>query len=150
MESEGALRIFSRFLPNYNVRDLTAKELLLKCLYGRTQNPNESFNNSVSGIVCRKTFVSKRTLQMGVMDAVICFNEGAYARTEVLKALKNQSRQSTLVKAFVKLTTSEFGKLRLLFKKLPKSRTTKRQIKRKQDALEQSMQDEYSAGNFRL
>ncbi|GFX01490.1 hypothetical protein TNCV_1864631 [Trichonephila clavipes] len=25
---------------------------------------------------------------MGVMDAVICFNEGAYARTEVLKALK--------------------------------------------------------------
>ncbi|GFS66825.1 hypothetical protein TNCV_230251 [Trichonephila clavipes] len=35
-----------------------------------------------------KTFVSKRTLQMGVIDAVICFNEGAYARTEVLKALK--------------------------------------------------------------
>ncbi|GFW35519.1 hypothetical protein TNCV_3071471 [Trichonephila clavipes] len=44
---------------------------------------------TVYGIVCRKTFVSKkRTLQMGVMDAVICFNEGAYARTEVLKALK--------------------------------------------------------------
>ncbi|GFS69945.1 hypothetical protein TNCV_3102381 [Trichonephila clavipes] len=40
---------------------------------------------TVYGIVCEKTFVSKRTLQMGVMDAVICFNEGAYARTEVLK-----------------------------------------------------------------
>ncbi|GFY08079.1 uncharacterized protein TNCV_1354951 [Trichonephila clavipes] len=69
-------------------RDLTAKELLLKCLHGRTQNPNESFNNCVWNRVPKKTFVSKRTLQMGVMDAVICFNEGAYARTEVLKALK--------------------------------------------------------------
>ncbi|GFU43868.1 uncharacterized protein TNCV_652511 [Trichonephila clavipes] len=68
--------------------DLTAKELLLKCLHGRTQNPNESFNNCVWNRVPKKTFVSKRTLQMGVMDAVICFNEGAYARTEVLKALK--------------------------------------------------------------
>ncbi|GFX83639.1 uncharacterized protein TNCV_325881 [Trichonephila clavipes] len=69
-------------------RDLTAKELLLKCLHGRTQNPNESFNNCVWNRVPKKTFVSKRTLQMGVMDAVICFNEGAYARTEVLEALK--------------------------------------------------------------
>ncbi|GFY23076.1 hypothetical protein TNCV_3763161 [Trichonephila clavipes] len=44
---------------------------------------------TVCGTVCRKNiFVSKRTLQMGVMDAVICFNEGAYAITEVLKALK--------------------------------------------------------------
>ncbi|GFX13531.1 uncharacterized protein TNCV_2192851 [Trichonephila clavipes] len=57
----------------------------IKALY---QNPNESFNNCVWNPVPKKTFVSKRTLQMGVMDAVICFNEGAYARTEVLKALK--------------------------------------------------------------
>ncbi|GFS69307.1 uncharacterized protein TNCV_4011221 [Trichonephila clavipes] len=71
-----------------NFRDLTAKELLLKCSHGRTQNLNESFNNCVWNRVPKKTFVSKRTLQMGVMDAVICFNEGAYARTEVLKALK--------------------------------------------------------------
>ncbi|GFT74704.1 uncharacterized protein TNCV_562561 [Trichonephila clavipes] len=93
-------------------RDLTAKELLLKCLHGRTQNPNESFNNCVWNRVPKKTFAS------------------------------------TLVKAYVKLTTSEFVKLRWLFKKLPKKPgQQKRQIKRKQDALEQSMQDEYSAGN---
>ncbi|GFV91924.1 uncharacterized protein TNCV_2975951 [Trichonephila clavipes] len=129
-------------------RDLTAKELLLKCLHDRTQNPNESFNNCVWNRVPKKTFLSKITLQMGVMDSVICFNEGAYARTEVLKALKS-IQASTLVKAFVKLTTSEFVKLRWLFKKLPKKPgQQKRQIKRKQDALEQSMQDEYSAGNF--
>ncbi|GFW83612.1 hypothetical protein TNCV_2204611 [Trichonephila clavipes] len=86
---------------------------------------------TVYGIVCRKTFVSKRTLQMGVMDAVICFNEGAYARTEVLKALKINPGVNTCEKAFVKLTTSEFVKLRWLFKKLPKKPgQQKRQIKR--------------------
>ncbi|GFS67917.1 uncharacterized protein TNCV_1361731 [Trichonephila clavipes] len=71
--------------------------------------------------------------------------------TPIFKALEtvsSRSMASTLVKAFVKLTTSEFVKLRWLFKKASKeARTTKRQIKRKQDALEQSMQDEYSAGN---
>ncbi|GFT12206.1 uncharacterized protein TNCV_4004871 [Trichonephila clavipes] len=37
-----------------NFGDLTAKELLLKCLHGRTQNPNESFNNCVWNRVPKK------------------------------------------------------------------------------------------------
>ncbi|GFX16605.1 uncharacterized protein TNCV_23761 [Trichonephila clavipes] len=95
-----------------------------------------------------KTFVSKRTLQMGVMDAVICFNEGAYARTEVLKALKINPGVNTcegLRKIdYVRICEAEMA----VQKPSKEARTTKRQIKRKQDALEQSMQDEYSAGNF--
>ncbi|GFV37482.1 uncharacterized protein TNCV_1157451 [Trichonephila clavipes] len=73
----------------------------------------------VYGIVCRKTFVSKRTLQMGVMDVVTYASMKVHMQELILKALKiNQA--STLVKALVKLTTSEFVKLRWLFKKLPK------------------------------
>ncbi|GFW45278.1 uncharacterized protein TNCV_4733861 [Trichonephila clavipes] len=129
-------------------RDLTAKELLLKCLHGRTQNPNESFNNCVWNRVPKNTFVSKRTLQMGVMDAVICFNEGAYARTEVLKALKINPGVNTC-EGLRKIDYVRICEAEMAVQKASKeARTTKRQIKRKQDALEQSMQDEYSAGNF--
>ncbi|GFV60499.1 uncharacterized protein TNCV_3471341 [Trichonephila clavipes] len=128
-------------------RDITAKELLLKCLHGRTQNLNESFNNCVWNRVPKKTFVSKRTLQMGVMDAVICFNEGAYARTEVLKALKINPGVNTC-EGLRKIDYVRICEAEMAVQKASKeARTTKRQIKRKQDALEQSMQDEYSAGN---
>ncbi|GFW71513.1 hypothetical protein TNCV_1484581 [Trichonephila clavipes] len=65
---------------------------------------------------------------MGVMDAVICFNEGAYARTEVLKALKINPGVNTCEGVFRKIDTSEFVKLRWLFKKLPK-KPGQRQIK---------------------
>ncbi|GFW35296.1 uncharacterized protein TNCV_3004541 [Trichonephila clavipes] len=95
-----------------------------------------------------KTFVSKRTLQMGVMDAVICFNEGAYARTEVLKALKINPGVNTC-ESLRKIDYVRIYEADMAVQKASKeARTTKRQIKRKQDALEQSMQDEYSAGNF--
>ncbi|GFX02233.1 uncharacterized protein TNCV_138091 [Trichonephila clavipes] len=130
-----------------NFRDLTAKELLLKCLHGRTQNPNESFNNCVWNRVPKKLFVSKRTLQMGVMDAVIGFNEGAYARTEVLKALKINPGVNTC-EGLRKIDYVRICEAEMAVQKASKeARTTKRQIKRKQGALEQSMQDEYSAGN---
>ncbi|GFW67244.1 uncharacterized protein TNCV_2698541 [Trichonephila clavipes] len=69
-------------------RDICKREVLLKCLHGRTQNPNESFNNCVRNNVPKNTFVCKRTLQIGVMDAVMSLNEDTYARTEVLKSLK--------------------------------------------------------------
>ncbi|GFX75896.1 uncharacterized protein TNCV_2238681 [Trichonephila clavipes] len=117
----------------------------IKALY---QNPNESFNNCVWNRVPKKTFVSKRTLQMGVMDAFICFNEGAYARTEVLKALKINPGVNTC-EGLRKIDYVRICKAEMAVQKASiEARTTKRQIKRKQDALEQSMQDEYSAGNF--
>ncbi|GFX20826.1 uncharacterized protein TNCV_78821 [Trichonephila clavipes] len=93
-----------------------------------------------------KTFVSKITLQMGVMDAVICFNEGAYARTEVLKALKINPGVNTC-EGLRKIDYVRICEAEMAVQKASKEARTKRQIKRKQDALEQSMQDEYSAGN---
>lgn len=52
-------------------RDLSSKELLLKCMHGQTQNPNESFNNCVWEQVPKNTFVSINTLKIGVMDAMM-------------------------------------------------------------------------------
>lgn len=52
-----------------------------------TQNPTESFNNCVWERIPKTTFVGLQTLQIGVMDAVIYFNDGSISRTEVLRNL---------------------------------------------------------------
>ncbi|GFX05550.1 uncharacterized protein TNCV_3434541 [Trichonephila clavipes] len=66
-------------------RDLTEKDLLKKCLHGRTQNPNESFNKCIWERIPKTVFVGIETLKFGVMDAVICFNDGYVSRIKSLK-----------------------------------------------------------------
>ncbi|GFW19248.1 uncharacterized protein TNCV_255751 [Trichonephila clavipes] len=67
-------------------RDLTEKDLLKKCLHGRTQNPNESFNKCIWERIPKTVFVGIETFKFGVMDAVICFNDGYAGRRTVLLA----------------------------------------------------------------
>ncbi|GFY06476.1 uncharacterized protein TNCV_412261 [Trichonephila clavipes] len=68
-------------------RDLTEKDLLKKCLHGRTQNPNESFNKCIWEQIPKTVFVGIETLKFGAMDAVICFNDGYVSRIKVFEAL---------------------------------------------------------------
>ncbi|GFU98306.1 uncharacterized protein TNCV_3005901 [Trichonephila clavipes] len=68
-------------------RDLTEKDLLKKCLHGRTQNRNESFNKCIWERIPKTVFVGIETLKFGVMDAVICFNDGYVSRIKVFEAL---------------------------------------------------------------
>ena len=68
-------------------RDLTDSQLLSKCLHGHTQNPNESFNHCIWERIPKNVFVGIETLKFGVLDAVICFNNGTGARCEVFKKL---------------------------------------------------------------
>lgn len=65
--------------------DLSKEDLLKKCLHGRTQNPNESVNNCIWKKIPKIDFVSLTTLQFGVADAILCFNEGLIAKVNVLK-----------------------------------------------------------------
>jgi hypothetical protein len=67
--------------------DLTQQKLLERCLHGRTQNPNESFNNCIWRRIPKTDFVSLKTMELGVRDAVICFNEGSIAKVHVLLAM---------------------------------------------------------------
>ncbi|GFU33616.1 uncharacterized protein TNCV_1797991 [Trichonephila clavipes] len=63
------------------------KDLLKKCLHGRTQNPNESFNKCIWERIPKTVFVGIEALKFGVMDAVICFNDGYVSRIKVFEAL---------------------------------------------------------------
>lgn len=67
-------------------RELSKAELLEKCLHGRTQNANESFNHVVWERAPKNVFVRLRTLRMATLDAVLSFNDGSIARANVLKA----------------------------------------------------------------
>lgn len=68
-------------------RDLSAPELLRKCLHGGTQNCNESFNNVLWSKIPKRVFVYRETLTFGTHEAVVSFNEGNLAKCKVLTEL---------------------------------------------------------------
>ncbi|GFX84383.1 uncharacterized protein TNCV_4134931 [Trichonephila clavipes] len=54
--------------------DLCDQNLQRKCLHGKTQNYNESFNNVVWSIIPKETFVELLRLRLYI--AIILFNSG--------------------------------------------------------------------------
>lgn len=66
---------------------LAHPDLLRKCLHGKTQNVNESFNNVLWSRIPKNTFVGRSTLEVGAKDALITFNDGNIGRLRVLKCL---------------------------------------------------------------
>jgi hypothetical protein len=68
-------------------QDLSAEDLLSRCLHGNTQNQNESFNNVVWGYLPKETFVGHTVMQIGAFEAVIAFNDGFQSCKKVLKKM---------------------------------------------------------------
>ncbi|GBM54171.1 hypothetical protein AVEN_64519-1 [Araneus ventricosus] len=118
-------------------------------MHGQTQNPNESFNNCVWERIPKNTFVGINTLKIGVMDAVLCFNDGVYSRTEVLKNLGITPGKNTC-DSFKKIDMLRIKETEFMFQEARKESTTlQRQIKRVLNFMKETpKQDEYGAGNF--
>ena len=72
-------------LPVY--MDLCKPENLAKCLHGRTQNANESFNGMIWNRVPKANHVGVNILSLGTYDAIAHFNEGAIAAINILKGV---------------------------------------------------------------
>ena len=66
---------------------LSDEALLRKCLDGKTQNQNESFNGMIWRRVPKTVFVGSDVFKVGVYDAVAHFNIGDKATTKVLEAM---------------------------------------------------------------
>ena len=64
---------------------LSNDALLKKCLHGKTQNQNESFNRTIWDRIPKTIYVGKETFQVDVYDAVANFNRSTTATIEVLK-----------------------------------------------------------------
>lgn len=69
-------------------QDLTSDTLLKKCLHGKTQNQNESFNGMVWERVPKTRYVALEKLEFGFYDAVANFNYGRKATLDILCELK--------------------------------------------------------------
>ena len=71
------LDVRQAILPTYN--DLCQRENLVKCLHGRTQNANESFNGMIWNCVPKANHVGLDILCLAVYDAISYFNDGGLA-----------------------------------------------------------------------
>ncbi|GBM11617.1 hypothetical protein AVEN_213138-1 [Araneus ventricosus] len=66
---------------------LCDQKLLEKCLHGKTQNADESFNNVLWTILPKNTFMELQTLRLGSSIAVLLFNDGFSGIIGVLNEL---------------------------------------------------------------
>ena len=79
------LTVVAKLKPVYN--DLSKTDLLEKCLHGKTQNQNESFNGTIWERLPKTKYVSFLQLQFGVYDAVANFNIGRKASVLIYEKL---------------------------------------------------------------
>ena len=79
------LEVIAELKPVY--ARLSDDDLLRKCLNGKTQNQNESFNGMIWNRIPKTVFVGTDSFQLGVYDAVAHFNIGTKATVKVLQTL---------------------------------------------------------------
>lgn len=129
-------------------RDLSDPVLLSKCLHGGTQNTNESFNHCIWERLPKNVFVGLNTLKVGVLDAVICFNDGVIGRLEVLRNLgiKCGSNMEDQFLACDRQRVHEAERFALQVTK--EARSAKRNAKRKLEDEEMLQNEEYASGMF--
>ncbi|GFW72719.1 retrovirus-related Pol polyprotein from transposon 17.6 [Trichonephila clavipes] len=87
--------VLNTIKPTY--LELCTKELLTKCLHGKTQNSNECLNGVIWQRVPKEVFVCLKTLKSGALDAVIQFNDGYkvfFRREREMKKKKESCKMS--------------------------------------------------------
>lgn len=129
-------------------KDLSDKSLLSKCTHGKTQNPNESLNNVIWARVPKTNFVGYRTLKIGVLDAVITFNDGSMGRAKVLKEM-GITPGFNAIAGFHRADIFRVKKAEKAILELTKeARQKRRSMKRKREDKEAENKQEYGAGDF--
>ena len=68
-------------------KNLIKHEELSKCLHGKTQNQNESFNTLIWERAPKNVYLSLEKLHFAVYDAVAVFSDGRQGSLDVLKAV---------------------------------------------------------------
>lgn len=111
-------------------QDLSNEDLVKKCQHGRSQNPNESFNNMVWSRIPKNVFVGLHTLKLGVMDAIITFNSGALGKVKILQTLCGDGSNCVIgLKSIDEMRAKEAKKA--MEEIVKKARQKKRNLKRK-------------------
>ncbi|GFW11870.1 uncharacterized protein TNCV_1231551 [Trichonephila clavipes] len=113
-----------------------------------TQNPNESFNKCIWERIPKTVFVGIETLKFGVMDAVICFNDGYVSRIKVFEALGIKPGYNTERALLIIDNKRIFEAERIVNKVSLEARNKRRSLKRKMDKQNLDEENEYQAGKY--
>lgn len=151
----GELYTHKHSLPYYvgeaikpTFRNLADPELLSKCLHGKTQNPNESFNSVVWCRVPKNVYVGYDTLLMGVLDAILTFNEGNSGRVKVLQCLGLDPGVNAM-KIFQEIDNERIKKAKMKHENRSKeARMVQRNQKRSREEEDDALEPEYEPGLY--
>lgn len=127
-------------------RPLANPDLLKRCLHGKTQNVNESFNNVLWTRVPKNVFVGRKTLEIGAYDALITFSDGNIGRLEVLKQLGFTDYGVNTLKALKQAGQERLRKAELSTKEMTKEARIKKRRKRLET--EEDRNSHYNPGAF--
>ncbi|GFW10710.1 uncharacterized protein TNCV_4918291 [Trichonephila clavipes] len=112
------------------------------------KNPNESFNKCIWERIPKTVFVGIETLKFGVMDAVICFNDGYVSRIKVFEALGIKSGYNTERALLIIDNKRIFEAERIVNKVSLEARNKRRSLKRKMDKQNLDEENEYQSGKY--
>ena len=129
--------------------ELSDESLLEKCLHGKAQNQNESFNLMIWDRIPKTRYVSLTQLELGVYDAVANFNIGKKTSVLIYEKINLIPGKFTL-QGFDKI-----NRKRLLASKYKEMDSTKKRrkirrgkAKQKDDKNESKEGQTYKAGAF--
>lgn len=127
---------------------LADPNLLKKCLHGRTQNVNESYNAVLWSRIPKTNFVGRSTLQFGTYDSIITYNEGNKGRLKVIKHLGLQPGKNCL-KILTSVDKDRVRKAEIAcLEEVKQKRKRARFLKKKKRDEEKRNEPEYEAGMF--
>jgi hypothetical protein len=69
-------------------KDLSQPSLLKRCLGGKTQNPNESFNSTIWKFCPKTSSAGRKIVEIATNEATILFNGGCHGRHDVMDILQ--------------------------------------------------------------
>ena len=99
---------------------------LKKCLNGKTQNQNESFNAMIWERVPKITYCPNDKLELAVYDASANFNEGRQATIDILKDLNINPGYHTTIMCY---DLNKRRKYSAVYKFKPSSKITRKVIR---------------------
>ncbi|GFV32995.1 uncharacterized protein TNCV_2256171, partial [Trichonephila clavipes] len=109
---------------------------------------NESFNKCIWERIPKTVFVGIEILKFGVMDAVICFNDGFVSRIKVFEALGIKSGYNTERALLIIDNKRIFEAERIVNKVSLEARNKRRSLKRKMDKQNLDEENEYQSGKY--
>ena len=138
--------IFKLIKPIYI--QLASRDLLARCLYGATQNQNESLNGLIWSLCPKETFCGKRVVEIAAYLAVAHFNNGPISLLAVLREMGCE--EGKLTERHLKREDAQ--RVKKAAKKSQEDEKKRRKKRRRRKGLEEQLLDAegptYEAGGY--